>query len=188
MIRINLNDCFRLRIMRTCILKRLPKLVVISEVIADGRECIKMKTHAGSAQNWLLLFIRYADWQRCCCRLKLRIWLIGQLIQACCTWGTRLRIIPWRLCKATSWNYHICSSGACFSKVPKLFGPISGATIPSIHSQRRGSKPWNFAILLVFLILNRSAFQNKGIAVWQLAFRARKVVEKRALAKSRSQN
>ena len=41
--------------------------------------------------------------------------------------------------------------GACFSKVPKLFGPISGTTIPLISSQRRGSKPSNFAILLVFL-------------------------------------
>ena len=48
-----------------------------------------------------------------------------------------------------------CSSGpgACFSKVPKLFGTISGATIAFISSQRRGSKPSNFAILLVFLIL-----------------------------------
>ena len=34
---------------------------------------------------------------------------------------------------------------ACFSKVPKLLGPISGATIPFISSQRRGSKPPNFA-------------------------------------------
>ena len=33
--------------------------------------------------------------------------------------------------------------GACFSKVPKLFGPISGATILFISSQRRGSKPSN---------------------------------------------
>ena len=43
--------------------------------------------------------------------------------------------------------------GACFSKVPKLFGPISGATIAFIPSKRRGSKPSNFAILLFFLIL-----------------------------------
>ena len=42
---------------------------------------------------------------------------------------------------------------ACSSKVSKLFEPISGATIPSISSQRRGSKPSNFAILLVFLTL-----------------------------------
>ena len=43
--------------------------------------------------------------------------------------------------------------GACFSKVPKLFGPISGTTIPFIPSQHRGSKPSNFAILLILLIL-----------------------------------
>ena len=42
---------------------------------------------------------------------------------------------------------------ACFTKVPKLFGPISGATIPFISSQRRGSKPSNFAILFVCLKL-----------------------------------
>ena len=43
--------------------------------------------------------------------------------------------------------------GAYFSKVPKLFGSISGVTIPFISSQRRGSKPSNFVILLVFLKL-----------------------------------
>ena len=45
--------------------------------------------------------------------------------------------------------------GARFSKVPKLFGSISGATITFISSQRRGSKPSDFAILLVFLILKK---------------------------------
>ena len=69
--------------------------------------------------------------------------------------------------------------GACLSKVPKLFGPISGATIPFISSQRRGSKPSNFAIFLVFLTLKhvklKINLQNKRIAVLQLAFRARKV-------------
>ena len=39
---------------------------------------------------------------------------------------------------------------ACFLKVPKLFGSISGATIPYISSQHRGSKQPNFAILLGF--------------------------------------
>ena len=42
-------------------------------------------------------------------------------------------------------------SGACFSKVSKLFGPFTGTTIPFISSQRRGSKPSLFAILFVFL-------------------------------------
>ena len=41
--------------------------------------------------------------------------------------------------------------GACFSEVPNHFEPISCATIPSISSQQRGSKPSNFAILLLFL-------------------------------------
>ena len=41
--------------------------------------------------------------------------------------------------------------GACFAKVSEPFGPISGATIPFISSQHRGSKPSNFAILLIFL-------------------------------------
>ena len=50
-------------------------------------------------------------------------------------------------------------SEACFSKVPKLFGPISGATIPFISSQRRGSKRSNFAIILVFLLLNASGLR-----------------------------
>ena len=40
-----------------------------------------------------------------------------------------------------------------FSKVPQLFGPILGATIAFITSQRQGFKPSNFAILLVFLLL-----------------------------------
>ena len=31
--------------------------------------------------------------------------------------------------------------GACFSKVRKLFGPISGAAIPFISLQRRSYKP-----------------------------------------------
>ena len=57
---------------------------------------------------------------------------------------------------------------ACFSKVPKLLGSLLRATISVISSQRRGSKPSNFAILLVFLTLKhvkRSAFQNKQIEV-----------------------
>ena len=43
--------------------------------------------------------------------------------------------------------------GACFSKVLKLFEPISSATIPLISSQRRGSKSSDFAILLIFRTL-----------------------------------
>ena len=43
--------------------------------------------------------------------------------------------------------------GARFSKVQKLFGPISDATIPFISSQRRGFELSNFTILLAFLTL-----------------------------------
>ena len=63
-----------------------------------------------------------------------------------------------------------------FSKVPKFLGPISGATIPVISSQRRGSKPSNFAAILIHTLkhVKRSAFQNKWIALLQMAFLARK--------------
>ena len=37
-------------------------------------------------------------------------------------------------------------AGICFSKVPKLCGPISGATISITASQRQGSKTSNFLI------------------------------------------
>ena len=40
---------------------------------------------------------------------------------------------------------------AMFLKVPKLSGPISGATIPVLSSQRRAPRPSNFVIFLVFL-------------------------------------
>ena len=43
--------------------------------------------------------------------------------------------------------------GVCFSKVPKLVGPTSGTTILFILSQRRGPKPSNFKVLLIFLTL-----------------------------------
>ena len=46
---------------------------------------------------------------------------------------------------------HICR-GACLLS-PETFGPISDATTPFISSQGRGSKPANFAILLVFRTL-----------------------------------
>ena len=46
----------------------------------------------------------------------------------------------------------LCST-ACFSKFPNLFGPMSGATVPFISSQRQDSKSSNFAILLVFVTL-----------------------------------
>ena len=43
--------------------------------------------------------------------------------------------------------------GACFSKVPKPLGSLSGVTVPFISSQRRRSKPSKLPILLTFLTL-----------------------------------
>ena len=57
------------------------------------------------------------------------------------------------LCQSGHPAWIHCSPGACFSKVLKLFGPISGATIPFISWQCWGNKPSNFPILLLFLTL-----------------------------------
>ena len=56
--------------------------------------------------------------------------------------------------------------GACFSKVQKLFGPISGATIAFISSQCQGSTSSNFAMFLVSLHkkhIKRLTFQTNGL-------------------------
>ena len=49
-------------------------------------------------------------------------------------------------------RYGLLAKGQ-FHKVPKLFGPFSGAAIAFLSSQRCGSKLSNFAILLDFLKL-----------------------------------
>ena len=41
--------------------------------------------------------------------------------------------------------------GACFSKVPKLFGRISGAIILFVSSKRRRLEARNFAVILIFI-------------------------------------
>ena len=40
---------------------------------------------------------------------------------------------------------------ACFSKVPKLFGRISGAIILFASSKRRRLEARNFAVILIFI-------------------------------------
>ena len=40
--------------------------------------------------------------------------------------------------------------GARFSKVPKLYGPLSVVTIPSLSQERRGFKSSNFKVSLPF--------------------------------------
>ena len=41
--------------------------------------------------------------------------------------------------------------GACFSKVPKLFGCISGGIILFVSSKRRRIEAQNFAVILIFI-------------------------------------
>ena len=51
-------------------------------------------------------------------------------------------------------------SGARFSKVPKLYGPFSGVTVPFVSQERRGFKSSNFTVLSLFVPLK--AFQKMG--------------------------
>ena len=85
-------------------------------------------------------------------RLREQGWRSGESTRLPPMWpglDFRFRRHMWAICGLSLVLY----PGACFSNVPRLFGPISSVTIPFISSQRRGSKPSNFAILLVFLIL-----------------------------------
>ena len=47
--------------------------------------------------------------------------------------------------------FDLSRSGACFSKVPKLFGRISGDTIFFVSSKRRCLEAQNFAVILIFI-------------------------------------
>ena len=42
-------------------------------------------------------------------------------------------------------------AGACFSKVPKFFGRISGDIILFVSSKRRRLEPRNFAVIFSFI-------------------------------------
>ena len=46
---------------------------------------------------------------------------------------------------------NIFGSGACFSKIPKLFGRISGDTILFVSSKQRRLEERNFEIIFVFI-------------------------------------
>ena len=77
--------------------------------------------------------------------------------------------------------------GACFSKVPKLFGRILGDIILFVSSKRRRLEARNFPVIFIFIPLQhmkRPALQNKQVVILRMAFRARKVLgtfDKRAL-------
>ena len=70
-------------------------------------------------------------------------------------------------------------SGACFSKLPKLFRHTSGDIILFVSSKRRRLEARNFAVIL-FLFplqhLQRLALQNKQVVILRMAFRAWKVI------------
>ena len=71
-------------------------------------------------------------------------------------------------------------AGTCFSKVPKCFRPISGATISllcntKVLSHQTSQSSWFF---VHWKHVKRSAFQKKWTAVWQqLPFQAQTVLE-----------
>ena len=69
----------------------------------------------------------------------------------------------WKFISNNCGYFQTMTQPTCMPKAPTPgLGPISGATIPFESSQRRGSKPSNFVVLLVFLTLKhvkRSAFQ-----------------------------
>ena len=79
-----------------------------------------------------------------------------------------------------------CRPGACFSKVPKLFGRIPGDIILFVSSKRRRLEARNFAVIFTFIPFTsykKISFTNKQVVVLRVAFRARKVLgtfEKRA--------
>ena len=66
-----------------------------------------------------------------------------------------------------------CPMG-CFFKFPKLLGPISGATIPFVSLEHVGSKPSNFAIVLVFhaliICLKDQLFKTSGLQFYNWHF------------------
>jgi len=75
--------------------------------------------------------------------------------------------------------------GARFSKVPKIFGCISGDIILFVSSKRRRLEARNLVILIFHSLqeMKRTAFQKQRIGGLRMAIRARKVLgcfEKRA--------
>ena len=47
-------------------------------------------------------------------------------------------------------------AGARFSKVPKLYGPFSGVTIPFVSQERRVFKSSDFTVIFFFIPANRA--------------------------------
>ena len=76
--------------------------------------------------------------------------------------------------------------GACFSKVPKLFGRIPGDIILFVSSKRRRLEARNFAVIFTFIPFTsyeKTSFTNRQVVDLRVAFRVREVLgtfEKRA--------
>ena len=66
------------------------------------------------------------------------------------------------------------SSGACFSKVPKLFGSISGDIILFVSSKRRRLEARNFAVIFIFIPFTTYE-KNQLYRIRRSEFRLRKV-------------
>ena len=97
----------------------------------------------------------------------------------------KVKIEP--LVRKSIWRLRVRSRpGARFSKVPKLYGPFSGVTIPFVSQERKVLESSHFTVIFLFVTLKtfkRSAFQNKRLAISLMAFPARNVFgnfEKRA--------
>ena len=63
--------------------------------------------------------------------------------------------------------------GARFSKVPKLYGPFSGVTIPFVSQERRGFKSSNFKVIFLFVTLKtrlKIGFPKQAVASFTNGF------------------
>ena len=64
----------------------------------------------------------------------------------------KLAVFPKATDLCSLWTDELqCRPGACFSKVPKLFGWISGDIILFVSSKQRCLEARNFAVLLIFI-------------------------------------
>ena len=69
---------------------------------------------------------------------------------ACRNMYVHISFNVWTRCVVT-YELQKIGSGASFSKVPKLFGRISGDIILFVSSKRRRLEPRNFAIIFIFV-------------------------------------
>ena len=63
--------------------------------------------------------------------------------------------------------------GARFSKVPKLYGPFSGATIPFVSQEWRGFKSSNFTVIFFCVALKtclKIGFPNQAVGNFTFGF------------------